>query len=621
MIFIALFTAGAEPVLVSSSVDIIDQSGLEWVHIAETSKESFEYLSTDWWSTLPIQNRFETFPEYSEELLSVEGDRLLQWYIDHGWRGAVVMYEVVPYQNRVLFPGPRNKEAYTVDFKVYLGEEWTLDEVYFHGLEKGRERIYQPNLPDFPIKWNRKVQDVVDENIRLQLGRRGYANPDIYWQSKIVGDTGLGLEAHVEWGEQYTFGTVQILNDEGEAWSLVQSRLSGRRYTPDKVNLLLHRLEGLPSVAAVDLQEHVDSENKEVDLVFTATPNNTRTIEGVGGFATQATAWAFNAGAQWEIRNRRSPSVLISGRHTAGYRTFPQWFDLSHDGWAMHHQLESIWALVPKYGVNFLAKGDALWDLQMGYQEQVLQGEVGLRLIPHPYWTLDWTYGWNRHRYDPVISQQAMFDRWFGDTKLEDEALTSETSIVVRRVKPGHALLEIDAIPYGMINGANFQRLHVKSENHTYKNRWLWRNRMEFGVLRWTEDAPKTLHNRFFLGGGVSLRGWGYNKVHVPNYQGKYFDVNIGGEKAALLSTELQYTLVSEYRVLTFLDVGRVWEKWDDPMPWYEWYPSTGIGVILPTMLGDVALTGALGIHRDAELLHNHNRFFIHCVLMRELGE
>ena len=181
----------------------------------------------------------------------------------------------------------------------------------------------------------------------------------------------------------------------------------------------------------------------------------------------------------------------------------------------MHHQLESIWALLPKYGVDFLAE-DALWDLQMGYQEEVLEGELGLRFI-HPYWT------WIGRMagvgiITPVFTQQAMFDRWFGDGRLEDEALSSETSLIIRRLNPGKSLLEVDAIPYGVINDANFQRLHVQGEYHTYRNRWLWRNRMEMGVLRWADEAPKTLHHRFFLGGGISLRGWGYNKVHVPNY-------------------------------------------------------------------------------------------------------
>ena len=41
MIIFSIFTAGAEPIVVSSSVDIVEQSGLEWVHIAETSRSRF----------------------------------------------------------------------------------------------------------------------------------------------------------------------------------------------------------------------------------------------------------------------------------------------------------------------------------------------------------------------------------------------------------------------------------------------------------------------------------------------------------------------------------------------------------------------------------------------------
>ena len=218
MIVFAIFTATAEPIVVSSSVHIIEKSGLEWVHTAEMSKESFNHLTTDWWNTLPIQYRFETFPEYSEELVSLEGDRLLQWYIDHGWRDAVVTYEVTPYDHRIIFPGPLNQEAYTVAYRVVLGEEWTLQDIQFYGLEKADKQISIPNLPDFPIKWSREGQYAFDEKIRLQLGKRGYANPDVYWQSKTVGDTGLALEAHVEWGEQYRFGTVK--NDNNNVWAM-----------------------------------------------------------------------------------------------------------------------------------------------------------------------------------------------------------------------------------------------------------------------------------------------------------------------------------------------------------------------------------------------------------------
>ena len=77
--------------------------------------------------------------------------------------------------------------------------------------------------------------------------------------------------------------------------------------------------------------------------------------------------------------------------------------------------------------------------------------------------------------------------------------------------------MEVEVTPYGMINEVAFQRFHFNGEHHRQFDRWMWRNRAEIGVLRWAEEAPKTLHNRFFLGGGQSLRGWTYNKVHAPN--------------------------------------------------------------------------------------------------------
>ena len=621
MLLWSCFTASADSLFVYTSVEIVNETGVEWVHTSERSKESLQDLHFDWWDRLPIMYRFADFPSYSEALLSAEGDRLLEWYTDHGWRDAVVTYEVVPYKEMWLFPGPRKHDAYAASFSVLLGSEWTLDTVTFNGLVHDGDEIPVPTIAALPMQWSRSVQVEADDQLRLELGRRGYANPTIHWQSSVLRPLELGLEAYVEWGEEYTFGDVEIVNDAGERWPILQSTLPGRDFSIDKVDLLLHRVEQLPAVAAVQVEQEIDSENREVNLTVRATPNNTRTVKGVGGFTTQATAWAFDGGVAWDIRNRTAPSVLIAGRHTGGYRTFPQGLDLSHDGWATQHDIETIWSLIPKYGFSFLAQGEALWDLQMGYQESLFLGHVGGRFNPHPFWTIDVTYGKSNHVYRPVVSQQEMFELWFDEGGLQSSVDSSEASLRLTRLNPQHSFLNVAAIPFGLMNGVPFQRVHLRAEHHLFNDRWLWRNRTEVGLLRWMDEtSPKLLHNRFFLGGGQSQRGWSYNKVHAPGYQGKHFDVNLGGDKAVFLSTELQYTLVSEYRVLTFLDVGRVWENWDDPMPWNEWYPSTGIGLIVPTMVGDVAFTEAVGLYRDTELLHNPSRFVFHCILVRELG-
>ena len=97
--------------------------------------------------------------------------------------------------------------------------------------------------------------------------------------------------------------------------------------------------------------------------------------------------------------------------------------------------------------------------------------------------------------------------------------------------------------------------------------------------------------------------------------------MNLGGDKSLFLSSEVQYTVYPGYKLLTFVDVGSVLSEWDDPMRLSSMYASTGVGVIIPTMAGDVAFTEAVRLNRDVHFEHAPNRWVFHCILVRELGE
>jgi len=610
-----------DPIVVNTKVKIVEDAGVEALYIAARSKEAFQYLQSDWWDVLPIMRQLEDFPVLDENLLSVEADNLLNWYIDHGWRDAVVSYTSTPYVGKPLFRGPRKYTSVVADFTVHLGTDWTLTSIELSGLQKDQESIEVVQNRTFPIAWDRQVQQDIEQDLRSQLGRLGYANPEVHWQSSIQGTTEILLAGHVEWGEPYTFGDIQIIDETGQPWELIRSNWSGTVYNLDKVDRMKHRIQELPSVASVTVKVVVDEERNLVDILYEATRNRKSSLKGLGGFTTQATTWAFDGGFGWELVSQTSPSLSLRGRHTLGYRTFPKGLDFSHQGWATNNLLESTWSLYPRSGVQLLTSGNALVDLQMGFQESVFSGEVGLRWIPNSIWTIDWTQEWTQHQYDNVQTQEALFHKWFGEGALLTDVHDVDVSIEARRHRSEKSFLQLKVVPWGQINGQTYQRAHLNVETHTVMDRWLWRNRLEVGALRWEDDSVKTLHNRFFLGGGQSLRGWSYNKVHPPGYTGEFFDVNVGGDKAVLMSTEVQYTLVSDWRLLTFVDVGRVWERWDDPMPLSQLQPSTGIGVVIPTMVGDVALTEAVGFYRDSDLLISPRRFVFHCILVRELGE
>ena len=158
MLFLSCLTAAADSLFVYTTVEVVNQTGIEWIHVSETSKDAFQDLHFDWWDRLPILYHFADFPLSSEQLLSAEGDRLLEWYIDHGWRDAVVTYEVKPYEGMWLFPGPRKHEAAVASFKVLLGSEWTLDTVTFHGLVRDGEELTAPAIDALPIQEANEVE-------------------------------------------------------------------------------------------------------------------------------------------------------------------------------------------------------------------------------------------------------------------------------------------------------------------------------------------------------------------------------------------------------------------------------------------------------------------------------
>jgi hypothetical protein len=628
MLFLCISIVGAEdevtealPIVVDTKIEIVEYSGVERLHIAERSKGSFQYLRLDWWDVLPIMRQLEDFPVLDEKTLSIEADNLLNWYIDHGWIDAVVGYTWTPYNSKPLFRGPRRTTPMVAQFTVHLGTDWTLTSIELSGLHQEEEAISVIGNRAVPISWDRQVQKDIEMELRSQLGNLGYANPLIYWQSKVKGQTEIGLEGHVEWGQRYRFGQIQILDEDGEPWDLIRIDWHGSTYDLEKIERMHHRIQELPSVASVDMDTVLDEPNGRVDVVYRATRNRKGSIEGLGGFTTQATIWAFDGGFGWRLVNHTLPSVSISGAHTLGYRAFPKAFDFSHKGWATNNSLESTWSVYPRSGLQLFAGGNWLMDLQMGFQESVLSGEVGLRWQPSPFWTIDWTQEWTGHQYSSVQTQDALFQKWFYEYGLLTYVKDVDVSMEATWHRPDISFVQLTVVPWGELNGQLYQRAHMAAEVRTSTDRWLWRNRAQGGVLRWENDSVNTLHNRFFLGGGQSLRGWSYNKVHPPKYSGQLFDVNVGGDKSIFLSTEVQYRLVSEFRLLTFFDVGRVWERWDDPMPLYEWQPSTGIGVIIPTMVGDVALTEAVALHRNSELIRSPNRFVFHCILVREMGE
>lgn len=109
-------------------------------------------------------------------------------------------------------------------------------------------------------------------------------------------------------------------------------------------------------------------------------------------------------------------------------------------------------------------------------------------------------------------------------------------------------------------------------------------------------DLPPSM--RFFAGGDISIRGFGYQslgpKEETINDQGETVSLVVGGRYLMVGSAEYQYYLSDSWRVATFIDAGNAFNT-QDFSPVY----SVGIGLHWISPVGPIKADFGYGISED----------------------
>ncbi len=110
--------------------------------------------------------------------------------------------------------------------------------------------------------------------------------------------------------------------------------------------------------------------------------------------------------------------------------------------------------------------------------------------------------------------------------------------------------------------GLNSRYHYVKLEMEFRKyfslpNDWVWASKVRAGGMKpIMGDEFTPIEDRFMLGGALSLRGWGRNKVSPVNE----FGALIGGNSMFEASTEFRFPIYNIFSGALFLDAGNVWK-------------------------------------------------------------
>ncbi|MCH8527119.1 MAG: BamA/TamA family outer membrane protein [Kiritimatiellae bacterium] len=475
-----------------------------------------------------------------------------------------------------------------VRFVVDRGEPYTLRHVRIVDAESG-QTLSRPDRdelelgPEHPAEAGRILD--AEERLLMRLRAEGRPFPAVVEREVVVVHAARAVDVtfRVRRGEILSFGTVTFEGLERTDPAFLERKIPwerGDQYDGDLVRLARRRFLGADLFSTLRVLT-VDEPDDEGLLPIRV-----------------------------EVSERKPRSVTLAG----GYRNDQGWWSLA--GW--EHR-------------NFLRRGERL-SLEYGVSEEGFGGEIVFRrpdvrrvdqtLTLRASQEVEDTRAYESER----VGLLAVFDRplvwgWHGDAGLgyryssvSDAQGTRDFSLAYLPLglsrdgsddtldpRRGYRI-SVGAAPYvdvpdgelffvkSRVSGTLYQRLLRSPEID-------WAGRAALAVIAGEARNAIPTDERYFTGGGGSLRGYPYQTVG-PLEDG----VPTGGRSMILLSQELRWRLGDSFGITAFLDGGAVTEEvwFDETVDDFRW--GAGLGLRYFTPVGPLRLDFAVPLNRRREI-------------------
>jgi len=471
-----------------------------------------------------------------------------------------------------------------VRFRVDPGGLYTLRHVRIVDADSG-EFLSRPDRDELGLQTDApaaagRILDA-EERLLMRLRAEGRPFPEVVDREGIVVHAARAVDVtfRVRRGELMSFGTVTFEGLERTESSALERKIPWRRGDP---------YDG-------DLVRKARRRFMDADLFSTLRVLTVEEPDGEGLLPVRV-----------EVTERKPRSVTLAG----GYRNDQGWWSLA--GW--EHR-------------NFLRRGERL-SVEYGVSEEGFGGEIVFRrpdvrrvdqsLTLRATQEVEDTRAYESERFGLL----GVFDRplrwgWHGDAGLgyryssvSDAQGTRDFSLLyvpagLSRDGSDDTLdprsgyrISFSAAPYvdvpdgelffvkSRVSGTLYQRLLRSPEID-------WAGRAGIGVIVGESRNAVPTDERFFTGGGGSLRGYPYQTVG-PLEDG----VPTGGRAMVLLSQELRWRLGDTFGITAFLDGGAVTEEawFDDTVDDFRW--GAGLGLRYFTPVGPLRLDVAAPLNR-----------------------
>ena len=636
---------------------------------AYAARSALSHPLPEWWQSVPLVRPFLPVPSADATRLEEDATALRMWFMSHGFLDCTVSLELSPDDSawgRWLerrAPGQTRRATYVVS----TGERWSVSAVDIDGLQ----------MVDPPLR--RQLREAVEVTtgaydgeararteavFRTVLSSSGFPFPNV--TSVLVPDAergSLSVLFHIAPGQRGDFGEVAVagltaLDRERVRAKLAPKVTPGERWDSTRLDDLDAALDGIPSFAKVEVVPGEMDENGRVPVQVSVTEAELGGWAPRAEFSSDPTFYAAEVGASYRHNAVGRQLATFESRTLVGYRVFPVNF-VPDAFWGNHgptarQLLTSDVYVRPVTGLSFSLEGRGELEAVRAANLVTISTMGGLRVRPLAGLELGLMPELAHWRSFAWTGQEELWSRWFVEpgapslppmSGLHRPAFRPSARGAMVHLKLNWkridqpilptkgSLLSIDLVPFGAADGDVFLRAEMSAVSFISLGtpRLVLVPRVEGGVLRYRDPmAPAVAQLRFQMGGGASLRGWGVHQANPPGWDGGPSDFRIGGNVSALGSLELRWALWPRLHLFGFGDVGRTWESLVDRVdpisgavePGADLatlLPSTGAGVALPTPLGRAALSAAVRLREETELLHPPPMATVHLTLVPKL--
>lgn len=426
-----------------------------------------------------------------------------------------------------------------------------------------RSRLNRPASDD--VLHHGRYENYKKSVVNLAIAR-GYFEAT-FSRSKITVDREAGtanIDLTLDSGPRYQVGQINfsegILRDTLLAgYTDIES---GDAYDSEEITELYEVLSGSGYFSSVSIStEPLDADNNRVPVNVALTPGIRRSYSVGAGFATDTGPQA-RLGYANKRRNDKGHQYeadlfwsSVESKLTASYRL--PWSDPRHDWFSMlagiqREDTETSETNTVKFGVARTHNVFRSW-LQTQYVDlefedfKVGDQDTSSRLL---IFGLNWESAVGRE-----LSRVGNGHRWNFDVRGASDALGSDTSFLQFRVKAHY--------------------IHSFGD----KTRILLRSNLGITAKDSLTDLPASV--RFFAGGDQSVRGYAYKSLGPMDENG----LVIGGSNLLDGSLELDYSLLSQWSMAAFVDIGSAFEGTD-----MNFSRGVGLGIRWYSPIGPIRL-------------------------------